>query len=455
VPLVLEIAAQLGEALLQVHTAGVVHADIKPENIFATHRGKYVLLDFSTARSYYEPETWRPSLATVSPGYSPLEQYTREQKLTRAADVYALAATLYTLLIGQPPPDAPSRSRGTPLADLSHLPAEIQKALREALHLHPLRRTSSIGIFLEQLGLPPNRAPVVSLYPFQQTEESYAHPGGVYALALRAESNILCSAGRDGCFRLWSWPECQLLRPQKVVNSPLKALALSRDGLHLLTGAHDGSIRLWATREVADGPWLVRQGPPVVSLRFDPLDRFIAAGFADGNCRLLGPTGALDIRWQAHPGAVHALDINSQGTLLATVGDDAQVKLWNLPDGTRADWLELPESANSVRFHQNGLYLLTAARDHAVRLWDLQTRREANKFVADRADVWDAQFTSDPNTIVTLSADHHLYGFRLDTGHLTHGTMVSGGLTGAMVVDRGRRMLAVGGSDGQISTWTF
>ncbi len=95
------------EGLEHVHEAGLLHRDIKPDNIFLTAKGKPVLLDFGSAR--VAPEGIQTMTSLVSKGYSPFELYATRSRQTPAADLYALAATLVRAITGKPPEDAADR----------------------------------------------------------------------------------------------------------------------------------------------------------------------------------------------------------------------------------------------------------------------------------------------------------------------------------------------------------
>lgn len=114
---------QICDALeyLHTHNPSVIHRDIKPANIKITPQGRAVLVDFGVSKIY------DPNLKTVlgaravTPPYSPPEQY--GQGITdQRSDIYALGATLYTLLTGQEPPESVDRvSSGLPLTRLRRL----------------------------------------------------------------------------------------------------------------------------------------------------------------------------------------------------------------------------------------------------------------------------------------------------------------------------------------------
>ncbi len=98
------------DGLEHMHESGVIHRDIKPDNIFLRHDGVPVLLDFGSARQAVGEKTM--DLTTVvSAGYAPIEQYAKDEgKQGPWTDIYGLAATVYRAIMGVAPPDALVRS---------------------------------------------------------------------------------------------------------------------------------------------------------------------------------------------------------------------------------------------------------------------------------------------------------------------------------------------------------
>jgi len=100
-------ARQLMEALAHCHEQGVIHRDVKPQNVIVTPQGQAVLVDFGLAK-LVDPDN--PRTRTVmqglgTPEYAPPEQYdTRRGHTDPRTDVYSLGATLYHALVGEPPP---------------------------------------------------------------------------------------------------------------------------------------------------------------------------------------------------------------------------------------------------------------------------------------------------------------------------------------------------------------
>jgi|GEM_PF-4309950 len=93
---------QIGEALAQVHQAGLVHRDAHPGNIMLRGNGKAVLIDFGIAKELV-PSTQSSSKGIAgNQGFAPYEQMVRGSR-EPAVDVYCLAATLYYAVTGQRP----------------------------------------------------------------------------------------------------------------------------------------------------------------------------------------------------------------------------------------------------------------------------------------------------------------------------------------------------------------
>jgi hypothetical protein len=97
------------EGLCIVHRAGVLHRDVKPANIYLRAQGSPLLLDFGAARHALGEETQNLT-SIVTPGYGPFEQYQRTGKQGPWTDVYGAGATLYRLVTGKRPVEAPDRA---------------------------------------------------------------------------------------------------------------------------------------------------------------------------------------------------------------------------------------------------------------------------------------------------------------------------------------------------------
>ncbi|MEZ6183407.1 MAG: protein kinase [Planctomycetota bacterium] len=108
----LSIADELAGILTYVHAQGLIHRDLKPDNVLLTPAGRVVLADFGLAR-LLDPDggasLTRTGAALGTPGYWAPEQFRgRKHDVGPPTDVYGWAATVYALLSGQAPRHATS-----------------------------------------------------------------------------------------------------------------------------------------------------------------------------------------------------------------------------------------------------------------------------------------------------------------------------------------------------------
>src|SRR5258708_4157434 len=163
------ILAQVGRALVYIHSQRIVHRDLKPENILFDRDGKALLADFGIARVKRTLGTSGTSSAgnlmgLGTPPYMAPEQFTAKGEPLPESDQYALGCIAYELLTGQlsftadnagaygylhmyePPP--------SPLLLNRALSQRVEQAILTALAKDPADRHPDVETFLTALGIP-------------------------------------------------------------------------------------------------------------------------------------------------------------------------------------------------------------------------------------------------------------------------------------------------------------
>ena len=158
---------QIGQALECVHERKLLHRDVTPRNILLRRESKEaVLIDFGLAREF-QPGKIKSMTASKTEGYAPIEQYQRRGDFGYYTDVYALAATLYSLLTNRVPIPANYRAEedvklSPPQKYNQQISDKVNTAILKGMELEPVNRPQTVREFREILGLINQEVPLIS-----------------------------------------------------------------------------------------------------------------------------------------------------------------------------------------------------------------------------------------------------------------------------------------------------
>ena len=150
-----QIGHQLSESLQYAHRQGVIHRDVKPENVWYQSNGSVKLMDFGIARLSHCDEAYSTRDSSGTAYYMAPEQR-RGEKADARVDQYALGIVLYELLTGEPPQGAalpPHEFRPS-------VPSRISKAVMRSISSDPNRRFPNLETFARSL-----RGEAVNTFP--------------------------------------------------------------------------------------------------------------------------------------------------------------------------------------------------------------------------------------------------------------------------------------------------
>lgn len=144
-------------SLASLHAAGIIHLGICPSQLIIGTDGRLRLTGFAIDKARMVNTDLKPQLAA---GYAAPEQYGFDTDCGAAADVYALAATIFRALTGNPPPLASTRARSSDdlfvPADIARdMPDHVAAALFNALQVPVEKRTPTVTALRDQLAAAP------------------------------------------------------------------------------------------------------------------------------------------------------------------------------------------------------------------------------------------------------------------------------------------------------------
>lgn len=240
---VLDIGVQIASALETVHRNGLVHRDVKPSNILVTSFGTPVLSDFGISGQASAEE--RSEQVAMSLPWSAPEVVNLQSTGTTASDIWALGATLYSLLAGRSPfeVDNPKLNENdklkariikalyTPIPS-GGIPQIVEEVLNKAMQRDPNLRYSSMQEFAmalnevqSKLDFMVTRLTIANAEPLVTGEDTYpcGHPrvkleGGaaVYVQARNSRKSSTQTLSDDEC------PKCASVVPEQAPKRKLR-----------------------------------------------------------------------------------------------------------------------------------------------------------------------------------------------------------------------------------------
>lgn len=141
-PRIVEITRQIGDALVAAHAQGVVHRDLKSDNIMlldTTSTGDYAkVLDFGIAKinepdGKFDGDLTAPNLVIGTPQYMSPEQCAQDSEIDSRSDIYSLGVILYEMLVGH----VPFSGESATIVMMKHLQEPVPSVLEERTDIPP------------------------------------------------------------------------------------------------------------------------------------------------------------------------------------------------------------------------------------------------------------------------------------------------------------------------------
>lgn len=154
---VIALGIQLCKVLIYLHSQNppIIYRDIKPANIILQENGQLKLIDFGIARIYKKHQKG-DTVKLGTPGYCAPEQYSSRGQSDARTDIYSLGVTMYVLLTGHRPWEAPYEI--CPIRHWNpHFSKELEKIIQKCTCRNPKKRFQNCGEVLKALESCQNR----------------------------------------------------------------------------------------------------------------------------------------------------------------------------------------------------------------------------------------------------------------------------------------------------------
>ncbi|AFY53935.1 WD40 repeat-containing protein [Rivularia sp. PCC 7116] len=431
---------QIGDALEVIHRRGLLHRDIKPGNIIIRQgKSEAVLIDFGIAREFIPNEVQKHTVYRT-PGFAPPEQYQISALRGEFIDVYALAATLYTIITGIIPPAAEDRGKNTllkPPQDLNpHISDRTNQAIMRGMALNSKYRPQSVQEWLQLLEkpthenkilatVPPTQIvtsprPSLLLYRWKCVNTLEADTSMVHAVTISPDGKIFAS-GSDKTIKLWDLESGKQLRQLggwfSSHSGIVDSLAFSGDGEVIVSGSWDETIKLWSVSTGRQIRTLKGHNSSVNTLAFSPDNQLLASGSLDCTIKLWHIITGREVgNLTGHSASINAVAWSPDGQFLASASADCTIKIWQATGREIHTLYGHSLFVNSIAYSQDGTMLVSGSSDNTIKVWQASTGEEIRTLKGHSNAVWTVALSPDRQFIVSGSWDKTIKIWLLSTG---------------------------------------
>ncbi|AFZ03820.1 serine/threonine protein kinase with WD40 repeats [Calothrix sp. PCC 6303] len=477
-----EILLNLLPVLKFVHEHGVIHRDIKPQNIMLRKSDQRLnLIDFGSSKQFTVRVQSKTGTSIGSHGYSPIEQI-RDGVAYPASDLFSLGATCFHLLTGISPfqlwtehgyawVNCWQQYLKSPISD--QFTQILNKLLKKDLH----QRYQSADDVLRDLGY---KSPV----PVKINSLPVLNKKGVkLQIAIVAGAGILLLVMGEFWYKQFDSfgnnnpsnlsqpnpdtigidlsskgfiPDYSLAVTIRGYTNTVLSVLVTPDGKTIASN-NQNTIKLWSLltgQEVATFDGHTKQ---VNAIAISNDGKILVSGGDDNVVKLWTMANGKELATLGgHSQPIRAVAISPDSKIVADGSDDATIKLWDL--GSRREIVTLmghTSSVHAIAFSPDGNILASAGVDKTVKLWNVSTGQIITTLTGHEDTINSLAFSPDGKTLATASGDKTVKLWNLEKKQLIRTlTGHTAGVT-SVAFNPDEMTLTTASSDRTIKLWNF
>lgn len=512
---VARIGMQIAAGLSAAHKRDMVHRDIKPANIMIeTETGRVKLTDFGLARATDDVKLTKSGMVTGTPLYMSPEQ-TMGDTADERSDLFSLGAVMYEMATGAAPFQAPSAIRvmqnimnvvpEPPHKSNAGITRPLSDLIMSLLAKKPDDRPESAAAVAKALAsivaeygpISPLQVPAVSAKEVKKISGSYrryerrwvlaawmaaavglvsllvagslmmrsdsgddfpsvvlpGNPGTVWSVDFAPDGKRLAAAIEDGSVRIWNIDEQALMKSFTAHRGIVWMAVYHPTRPLLMTSGDDATIKLWdsANYELVT-EW--KADSAVRSAAFSPDGRRVVAGDREGTIHIYDIDSGSQVASQNHPGSILGIDYSSDGKLIASVGSDKVVRIFDSETLAERNTLAGHDGPiYGVKFASQGPLIASVGWNKNVRVWNTETGKEELNLIGSEGDIWGVSFCSDGTHLVTGEQGGAARVWDLSTGDVVTTLRGHASAVHNVSLDPVAHRIATSSRDGTIRVW--
>ncbi len=283
-----------------------------------------------------------------------------------------------------------------------------------------------------------------------------AHDGGVNALAISSDGNILVSGGNDFKTFVWNTKTTEKLKGAMKQNDKVNAVAINASNKLYVSGCSDMKVRVVDIAQGVPIRILAEHTAAVTAVAFNPINDYIVSGAKDNSLKVWDNSKSKTsvFTLSGHSKEITSVVFSPDGKRLVSAALDNTIKIWDALAGTLIQTIDIDsKGVSALSFSGDGKYLAGGGGNGKVTLWDGKTFTKVKEFEGVKGQINTVTFSPDVQYVIAGGDDKKILIWHTETEKTVKEIGITGSNVSAIAFNSAMSQLISGGIDGGLIFW--